>query len=379
MICDIGGKVGVEPVGPAQHVVLEVQLLDVRFLLAGLAEVLPEDVGGLEPQRAVLFVGPALLRQKIHRLGHISALVEGGLIEPVVIVDLVAGQVALHLGQVHGKAELGQLLLALRGGDVQKLLTMLIVVGLGQVPDVAALIAVLREGHRVLALDDLEIAGLNGVGKLIDLVTGVVDIELPGHVGAAGSEDAGQGVAQHAAPGIAHVHGARGVGGDELHHDLLALEGVSGAVVGPFGLHSVHDTGIPAVIEAEIQKAGARDLGGSKVAALQIHMAQQGLGDIPGCLAQLLGGRQGKGGGKVAVGGVLGDLHRGGLDLRLGQRAVRHRRLVGGHGQGRRLVFRVLYHVDHRIESSLLCIGNRLIRLQGRFFFPFSVSALPGS
>ena len=35
----------------------------------------------------------------------------------------------------------------------------------------------------------------------------------------------------HAAPGVAHVHGAGGVGGDELHHDFLALEAVRAAVV----------------------------------------------------------------------------------------------------------------------------------------------------
>ena len=76
-------------------------------------------------------------------------------------------------------------------------------------------------------------------------------------------------------------------------------------------------------------------------------MVQQGLGDVPGGLAQRLGGRQGKGGGEVAVGRVLGDLHRGGLHLCLRQGAVGYGGAVGGHGQGRRLVFRVLDHIDH--------------------------------
>ena len=84
-------------------------------------------------------------------------------------------------------------------------------------------------------------------------------------------------------------------------------------------------------------------------------MVQQSLGDVPGRLPQGLGGSQGKGGGKVAVGGILGDLHRGGLDLRRGQGAVSHRRLVSVHRQGRRLVLRVLYHVDH-IKIPLLFI-----------------------
>jgi len=76
-------------------------------------------------------------------------------------------------------------------------------------------------------------------------------------------------------------------------------------------------------------------------------VVQQSLGDVPGRLAKRLGGSQGKGGGEVAVGRVLGDLHGCGLYLRLGQGAVGHGGTVGGHGQGRRLVFRILDHIDH--------------------------------
>ena len=266
-------------------------------------------------------------------------------------MDLVPLQVSLHLGQVDGQAELGQGVqpLLLRGGD--QLVPVLLVVSPGQVLDILPLVAVLREGHVLLSLDALEIPGLDGVGELVDLVTGVVHIELPCHVCAAGGEDGGQGVPQHAAPGVAHVHGARGVGGDELHHDLLSLEAVIGAVDGALRLYRFTDGGIPAVVQAEVQEARPGDLRGGEVAPRQVHVVQQGLGDVPGRLAQSLGCRQGKGGGEVAVGGVLGDLHRSGLDLRRRQRAVRHRRLIGRHCQGRRLVLRVLYHVDHIVPS----------------------------
>ena len=37
VIGDVGGEVGVEAVGPAEHVVLQIQLFNVRFLLALLA------------------------------------------------------------------------------------------------------------------------------------------------------------------------------------------------------------------------------------------------------------------------------------------------------------------------------------------------------
>ena len=351
VVGDVGREVGVEAVGPTEHIVLQVQLLDVRLFFAGPPVVVPEDVGGPEPQSPVLLIGPAPRRQQLHRLGHIAALVEGGLIEPVVVADLVPLQVALHLGQVDGQAELGQLLQPLFLGGGEQRVPVLLVIGLRQVPDVLALVAVLRERHRVLPLDQLAVPGVDGVGEFVDLVAGVVHVELPRHVRAAGGEDAGQGVAQHAAPGVAHVHGARGVGGDELHHDLLPLQAISGAVLRALSLHRLADAGIPAVSQAEIQKARPRDLRRGEVAARQIHVVQQSLGDAPGRLAQRLGCRQGKGGSEVAVGGVLGDLHRGGLDLRRRQCAVRHRRLIGGHGQGSRLVLRVLYHVDHVVPS----------------------------
>ena len=376
VVGDVGGEVGVKAVGPAQHVVLQVQLVHIRLLLAGLQQVLAHDVGGAEPQGAVLLIGPALGGEQIHRLRHVAALMEGGLIEPGVVMDLVPLQVGLHPGQVHGQAELGQLLLPLRRIGIQQLIAVGVIVGLGQLPDVAALIAVLREGHCVLPQDDLEVAGLDGVGELVDLVAGVVDVELPRHVGAAGGEHGGQGVAQDAAPGVAHVHGAGGVGGDEFHHDLLALQGVGGAVVIALGLHGGHHVPQPDGVQPEVQEAGAGDLGGGEVAALQVQVLQQLLGHVPGRHPQLLGGSQGKGGGEVAVFRVLGDLHGSALHLGLRQCSLGHGGAVGVHGQLCGLVFRVLDHVDHNVIPllllSLCCqflVRTRILNM----FFPVTV------
>ena len=230
---------------------------------------------------------------------------ERGLVEPVVIVDLVPLQIGLHLRQVDGQPELGQRLLALRLRHIQQLISVFLIIGPGQVLDVLTLVSVLREGHRVLPPDDLEIPGFNGVGELIDLVARVVHVKLPRHVGAARRQHAGQGVSQHAAPGIAHVHGARGVGGDEFHHDLLPLQVVGGAVAGTLALHRLADGSVPAVVETEVQKARSRNLRGGKVAPRQVHVVQQCLGDITGRLPQRLGGRQGKRGGEIAVAQTL--------------------------------------------------------------------------
>ena len=108
VIGDIGGKVGVEAVGAAQHVVLQRQLLDVRVGLTGGPEVLRQNFRGLEPQRAVLLVGIAEIGQRRHGVSHIAALVEGGLEEPLIVFDAVALQIRLHLGDIVAQAELGQ-------------------------------------------------------------------------------------------------------------------------------------------------------------------------------------------------------------------------------------------------------------------------------
>ena len=95
------------------------------------------------------------------------------------------------------------------------------------------------------------------------------------------------------------------------------------------------------------------DLGRGEVGALQLHVVQQGLCDVAGGLAQSLGGGQSEGGGEVAVGGVLGDLHGSGLHVGFGQSAVSNGGTVSGHGQRSGLVLCVLDHVDHIVKPLL--------------------------
>ena len=312
VVGDVGGEVGVEPVGTAEHVVLQRQLLDILVGLAGGAELLGQDLGGLQPQSAVLLIRPAPVGQQLHGIRHIAALMEAGLKEPLVVLDAVAGQIGLHLGDVAAQAELGQRVVAYLLLAAQVLVALLLVERLGQLPDVVAVVAVLREFHGVLALDDLEIAGLQALGELLDLVAGVVDIELAGHVGAGLLQHAGQRVAQHAAAGVAHVHGAGGVGGHEFHHVLLPRQHVVLAVGVTGGLDAGDGVGVPLAAQPEIQEAGAGQLHGGEIAALQRHVVDEGLRHLTGVHLHGLGRRQAEGGGIVAVGGILGDLHRRG-------------------------------------------------------------------
>ncbi len=87
-------------------------------------------------------------------------------------------------------------------------------------------------------------------------MAGIVHIELPGHARTAGGKDTGQRVAQHAAPGVAHVHGTGGIGGNKLHHDLLSLVGVAGAVVRSLSRHRVHYAGVPVSLRRKLRNPG---------------------------------------------------------------------------------------------------------------------------
>ena len=223
VVGDIGGEVSIEAVGAAQHVVLEVELVDVRVLLPCLAQILAQDIGGPEPQRSVLLIRPAALGEQLHRVGDVAALVQRGLIEPGVELDAVAREVALHLRQVAVKPEARHVRMALLHGLVHIALAVLLVKCLRQSADIVAVVAVLGKFHRVLALNDLEVARLDALGELLDLVARVVDVELPLHRRAVPFQHAGERVAEDAAAGVAHVHRASGVGGDELHHVLLPL------------------------------------------------------------------------------------------------------------------------------------------------------------
>ena len=354
VIGDVGGEIGIEPVGPAQYVVLQAQLFDVRVGLAGLFQILRQDAAGVQPQGPVLFIGIAQVRQGLDGVGHIAAFVEAGLEEPLVIGDAVAGQVPLHLGNVVVQAEAGQGVVAGLLVAVQILLALPVIEGLGQLPDVVAVIAVLGELHGVLALDDLQIPGLQALGKLLDLVAGVVDIELPPHVGAGLLQHRGQGVAQDAAPGVAHVHGAGGVGGDELHHDLLALQGVVAAVGRPLLLHAGHGVPEPLVPQAEIQEARPGHLHGGEIGPGQVHVVHEDLGHLAGVLLQGLGGGQAEGGGVVAVGGILGDLDRGDGLHAIGQQTLLHGGAVGAARQGGDLVLCALDHIHSFFPRSFV-------------------------
>ena len=158
----------------------------------------------------------------------------------------------------------------------------------GQNLDVAALIALGGQGIGLLAAVLLEVADGEALAELLDLVARVIDIELAGHVVARPVEDSGQTVAQSAAAGIAHVHGAGGVGRDELHIVLCALA-VVGAAILLVGAGTQHDAGPEGGGKEEVDEAGAGhlDLGEDAAGPVSGRWAMRASAIIFGALRQV--------------------------------------------------------------------------------------------
>ena len=214
VIRHIGHKVSVGAVAFAHHAVFVVAV-----------------VGGLEPQRAVLFVGLAGFLQLIDGTVDAAAGVEAGLKVVVVKLDVEGFQVeVLLVAQIgHGKfAHAIQIVQLAAAGKFT-------VVGLdgflGQeiLRNVLNVVAVV--GRCILATGPFGItwlkalcAQLGGGGQGVDLHTRVVVIKLAVHRPALRGKQIANGIAQSGLAAMAHMQWARGIGRYKLHqHVGMAL------------------------------------------------------------------------------------------------------------------------------------------------------------
>ena len=337
MVGDVGGKVGGDAVGTHQHFVLGFLLAAVLGLALVGHAVLGGVLGAAIHNGAVLgFVAGTGLQQLVHHGLDCTALVQVTLVEPDVVLDAVLAQVALQtfdvLGQSIGHNGFFQLLkvgihigIAVHRGKF-----------LGALDDVGALVAFGGQRAGLLALVQLQVADGQALAELFDLVAGVVDIELPGHVIAGPVQAGSQAVAQGAAPGVAHMHGAGGIGGNKFHVVAFAGAGV-GAAVFRVGAGRPQNAGEPLLSQEQVDEAGARDVHPGKQGAVQVQFGGDGLGDLAGRFVEGPGAGHGQVGRHVAVLHVGGNFHNKVRQVRLGQGAVRHGRLDGIGQQGTRL------------------------------------------
>ena len=138
MVGDIGGKVGRVAVGAHQDLVL----LAAKF-------------GSLIPDGTVLFIGHAAAGQLIDHCLDCAGLVQGAFREPDIVGDTVLFQVGAQLLNIFRQREVDQRLAALRLGEIQQAVSVLVGVLLGALFNILAVIAILREGNSFLSFINL--------------------------------------------------------------------------------------------------------------------------------------------------------------------------------------------------------------------------------
>ena len=216
-------------------------------------------------------------------------------------VDAELVQALLDLGEHHLDARGAEHLLRLGVGKLERAGV------LGQhclrdVVDVGAAVAVL--GHRPALR-----AGQQRAAEPVDLAAVVVEVVLPGDLGAGLGEDAPERVADGGPPDATDVQRAGRVGGDELEVDLLARERVRGPVRRTRGHDVGGDLALRAGGDRDVEEPGTRDVDRGHALGRPQLLGEQ-LAQRPRVGACLLGQLERHVGGVVAVALLPRTLHR---------------------------------------------------------------------
>ena len=319
VISDIGGKIGRVAVFTNQHIVLQLEVVDVLLCLALGKQLASENFFVFVPHRSFALIGQTLFGQQVNDSLDRAALVQLALEEPLVIGDSVGRHVLLHLLDVLGQSVIDKRLFALLGADIQESIAVKVVIFVCKVGDIAALIAVLRE-FDLVALVDLQVACLEGIREFLNLVARVIDIELTVSGIARLVEHRRETVAQRAASRVAHVHGTRGVRGDKFHHHLFALAEVRAAVALGIGENLRNDRGVVAAAEEEIDEARSRGLEAVEKGTAEVEVFRDRLRDFERRHAERFRSCHRRVGREISVRGV-----RGCFDDKVGQSRFRKR------------------------------------------------------
>ena len=372
VIGNVGGEVGVLAVGLDQDAVLVVA-----------------QVGGAEPQGAVLGVEVA------HLVELLESAVDGGgagsLALGVLHIQRALGEPTIEVA-VDGVAEFAHVVDHLHVTALTEALHALLRIGLdplvavgapelgGLVDDVVAAVGVLAQslgkvilirmglgvlvvlvGDKGIAVGDqqlvslvdihallgddvgkLHIARADGVAEGVHLRAVVVDVELTLDVVTGVVHNTAEGVAQRGPAAVADVHGADGVGGNELDLGLQADVGLSEvhALLAGLAENSVLDG--DGEVEVDEARTGDLDLLDRGVLG---HMGNDGLGDLARGAVGQLGGLQGHGGGPLAMRSVSRSLDGAIVKFKCGK-------VAGLLGRSKRSAYQLFNLLGHR---SSLC------------------------
>ena len=200
--------------------------------------------------------------------------------------------------------------------------------------------------HALLGDDvgKLHIARADGVAEGVHLRAVVVDVELALNVVTGVIHNTAKGVAQSGPAAMADVHGADGVGGDELDLGLQAATDVGLSEVHALLAGLAKDGILDSDGKVEVDEAGACDLDLLDRGVLG-HMGNDGLGDLARGTVSQLGGLQGHGGGPLAMRSVSRSLDGAIVKFKCGK-------VAGLLGRSKRSAYQLFNLLGHR---SSLC------------------------
>ena len=374
VIGNVGGEVGVLAVGLDQDAVLVVA-----------------QIGGTEPQGAVLGVEVA------HLVELLKSAVDGGSADSLALgvlhIQRALGEPTIEVA-IDGVAEVAHVVDHLYVAALAEALHALLRIGLDPlvavgapelgslVDDVVAAVGVLAQGlgkvvlirmglgvlvvlvgdkgiavgdqqlvslvdiHALLGDDvgKLHIARADGVAEGVHLRAVVVDVELTLDVVTGVVHNAAEGVAQRGPAAMADVHGADGVGGNELDLGLQAAANVGLSEVHALLAGLAKNGVLDGDGEVEVDEARTGDLDLLNRGVLG-HMGNDGLGDLARGAVGQLGGLQGHGGGPLAMRSVSRSLDGAIVKFKCGK-------VAGLLGRSKRSAYQLFNLLGHR---SSLC------------------------
>ena len=374
VIGNVGGEVGVLAVGLDQDAVLVVA-----------------QIGGTEPQGAVLGVEVA------HLVELLKSAVDGGSADSLALgvlhIQRALGEPTIEVA-IDGVAEVAHVVDHLYVAALAEALHALLRIGLDPlvavgapelgslVDDVVAAVGVLAQGlgkvvlirmglgvlvvlvgdkgiavgdqqlvslvdiHALLGDDvgKLHIARADGVAEGVHLRAVVVDVELTLDVVTGVVHNTAEGVAQRGPAAMADVHGADGVGGNELDLGLQAAADVGLSEVHTLLAGLAKDGVLDGNGEVEVDEARAGDLDLLDRGILG-HMGNDGLGNLARGAVGQLGGLQGHGGGPLAMRSVSRSLDGAIVKFKCGK-------VAGLLGRSKRSAYQLFNLLGHR---SSLC------------------------
>ena len=374
VIGNVGGEVGVLAVGLDQDAVLVVA-----------------QVGGTEPQGAVLGVEVAHLVELLE--SAVDGGSAGGLALGVLHVQRALGVPTIEVA-IDGVAEVAHVVDHLHIAALTEALHALLRIGLDPlvavsapelgslVDDVIAAVGVLAQslgkvvlvgmglgvlvvlvGNKGIAVGDqnlvslidvhallgddvgkLHVARADGVAEGVHLRAVVIDVELTLDVVTGVVHDAAKGVAQSGPAAVTNVHGADGVGGNELDLGLQATTDVGLSEVHALLASLAKDGILDGNGEVEVDEARAGNLNLLNRRVLG-HMGNDGLGDLARGAVSQLGGLQGHGGGPLAMRSISRSLDGAIVKFKCGK-------VAGLLGRSKRSAYQLFNLLGHR---SSLC------------------------